>query len=144
MSGLDRSKRAPHKEFFGLPWRLVRHPHFIRLSPKAKQLIIDLRCQYTGFNNGNLTATWRRMKTRGWRSPDTLHNALGELSYYGFVVRTIQGRGVVGGVPFPNLYALTWEPLHDCGKGYAGTAVPSNDWERDRPPWRPKQRIKKS
>lgn len=101
--------------FLALPRDLIDHPAFLRLSPYAKALLIDLGAQYRGDNNGDLCCAWKVMRPRGWRSEATLHKAKHELLDGGFIFEARKGRR-------PNLcglYALTWplldpNPKHDC------------------------------
>lgn len=80
-------------------------------SGTAIKLLTDLVRQYNGHNNGNLVACRSVMGGRGWRSPETLHFALLELEYYGFLERTKQGGLDIG----PNLFAVTWHAIDECG-----------------------------
>jgi hypothetical protein len=101
--------------FFAVARDVLEHPSFLRLSPYAKALLLDLGAQYRGDNNGDLSCAWKLMKPRGWRSEATLHKAKHELIDGGFIFEARKGRR-------PNLcglYALTWllfdpSPKHDC------------------------------
>jgi hypothetical protein len=95
----------------GLPKVVIRHNNFCELSAHANKLLIDLGEQYRGFNNGDLCATWKFMEQRGWKSRDTLNDALRELEHYGFITQT-QG----GGLNRPSLYALTWSKIDKVSK----------------------------
>jgi hypothetical protein len=101
--------------FFAVARDVLEHPAFLRLSPYAKALLLDLGAQYRGDNNGNLACAWKVMKPRGWRSEATLHKAKHELIDAGFLFEARKGyRPNVCG-----LYALTWllldaDPRHDC------------------------------
>ena len=101
--------------FFAVARDVIEHPAFLRLSPHAKALLLDLGAQYRGDNNGDLSCAWKLMKPRGWRSEATLHKAKHELLDGGFMFEARKGRrpNVCG------LYALTWlfldpNPKHDC------------------------------
>ena len=101
--------------FFALARDALDHPSFLKLSPYAKALLLDLGAQYRGDNNGNLSCAWKVMKPRGWRSEATLHKAKHELIGAGYLFEARKGRrpNVCG------LYALTWllldpDPRHDC------------------------------
>ena len=112
-----KSKREPGR-FLALPAAVTNSPAFVRLSPYAVKLLIDIGSQYKGHNNGDLCAAWKIMKPRGWRSEATLHKAKQELLNANFITEMRKGRR-------PNvcaLYALTWLDLdpsdkHDFGKG---------------------------
>jgi hypothetical protein len=101
--------------FFAVARDVLQDPAFLRLSPYAKALLLDLGAQYLGDNNGNLSCAWKLMQPRGWRSEATLHKAKHELIDAGFLFEARKGRrpNVCG------LYALTWllldpDPRHDC------------------------------
>ena len=84
---------------------------FGQLSGNAVKLLLELHRQYNGYNNGDLCATWSRMKVRGWKSKGTLARSLRELTDAGFVVLSrisYQKRT-------PNLYALTYLSVDECG-----------------------------
>lgn len=107
-------RRAGGQSFAGIPRRVMEHPDYIALSYSAKALLFELAYQYRGKNNGDLTAAWAPMKARGWKSKATLSGALEELLDAGLVSCTRQGRFVnPGGVC--SLYALTWQPIDECG-----------------------------
>ncbi len=72
-------------------------------------LLNDLGLQYRGANNGDLTAAWKIMQARGWRSRDTLGRALAELLHFGMIEKTRQG-----GLNRCGLYALTWHAIDEC------------------------------
>ena len=118
---------------FIVPYTLLRHPNFKRLSPWAHKLIHDLGTQYTGFNNGYLCASWSLMRNQHWKSSATLQLATLELEHYGIIERTQQG-----GRNKPNLHAITWRSVNhkkeqplDPGWGVSGK--PSNAWKQDKP-----------
>lgn len=100
-----------YKGHFSLPAVVLNHPDFIGLSHKAKALLLDVGSQYNGHNNGDLCATESVLKERGWGSNDTRPSALKELVAAGMLVQTKVG-GLNAG---PHLYALTWQPIHECG-----------------------------
>jgi len=75
------------------------------------------------------------MKTRGWKSRDTLFYAVKELLYYGFITVTRQG-----GRHKPTLYGLTWREINEC-KGkldpmlHKQSKLPSNGWKEEVAVW---------
>jgi len=95
--------RSAETRYLGIPYRILIHPNFARISPHAVKLLVDIGMQYMGANNGDLCATWSAMVKRGWRSKETLSDAIQELEAYGLIVLTQQG-----GRNKPNLYALSW------------------------------------
>ena len=114
------AKRKPWKEgrdkrdggaFIALPMSVVTSRAFIEAGPHARSLLIDLYLQYRGDNNGDLSACWKFMRARGWRSETTLTKSKRELIELGLIVETRKGAR-------PNkasLYAVTWCALDDCG-----------------------------
>jgi len=98
--------RKKNESYFGLPKSVIEHDNFTKLTPYAIKLLVDLGQQYRGLNNGDLCATWVFMRERGWKSKDTLNNALRELEYYGLIVQT-----QAGGLNKPSLYAFAWRKI---------------------------------
>ena len=117
--------RAESGGFFALPFVVLNSPNYKMLSAHAVKLLCDLGAQYKGHNNGDLTATWRVMHARGWKSRDTLGHALTELLHFCMIEKNRQG-----GLHSCNLFALTWHPIDECaGKlDCAPTRVPSGKW----------------
>jgi hypothetical protein len=133
MSG-DRRKligRAESGGYFALPRVVMDSPNYIALTAHAVKLLNDLGNQLRKTNNGDLSAAWRIMRPRGWRSRDTLFRALRELLYFGMIQLTRQG-----GLNSCNLYALTWRPIDECGHklDVSKTPVASNLWKTPHPP----------
>jgi len=50
------------------------------------------------------------MRKRGWNSNQQLSKALKELIDKNLIMQTKQGGLNIG----PNLYAITWQPIHEC------------------------------
>lgn len=134
----DQWKHVDGGHAFVIPYTLLRHPNFTRLSCHGNKLIMDLGRQYSGFNNGYLCPSWSLMKNCGWSSPTTLRHAYLECEHYRLVVRTRQG-----GTNKCNLCAFTWWPIHEKpGKDLdvLPTMGPSNAWKEDRPVFEPPKR----
>lgn len=130
MKPLSREKHKGRKDsgtFLRVPTAVLCSPNFCGLSAKTKALILDIGARYTGFNNGDLAAPWSWMKKRGWRSKDTLHNALVEARSAGMIEQTRQG-----GLHGPSLYAFTWMPIDKCkvGLDVSPTRVASGKWSQ--------------
>lgn len=113
--------------FMRFPIEVLDSAGYRALSFKARALLLDLGAQYRGHNNGDLAAPWSWMKSRGWKSKDTLRRALLELLASGMIEQTRQG-----GLHCPSLYAFTWLPINDCGDklDVRATSVPSGLWRR--------------
>ena len=116
---------------FVIPYTVLRHPNFTRLSAHGHKLIHDLARQSTGFNNGFLCASFALMKDQGWRSSETLHRTVKEIEHYRLVVRTQQG-----GKHKPNLHAFTWQRIDekkDKPLDIGPTLKPGNEWKDEQP-----------
>ncbi len=125
---LDRSKgRRSFAPALILRKDIIESPEWAALSPFEVKLLIDLGAQYKGSNNGDLCAAWSVMRSRGWRSPGTLHAALRGLIEKGWVDITRQG-----GRHLASLYALTIWGINECaGKlDVTASAVPSHRWRK--------------
>lgn len=96
--------------FAALPHAVLNSENWLKLSPHAIKLLLDLFVQYKGHNNGDLCATWSMMEPRGWKSKATLHKALRELEHYGMLVKSRQG-----GRKLPSLYGVTFREIDECG-----------------------------
>ena len=118
--------RAEGGRFFMLPHAVMDSPAYIGLSGSAVKLLADLGRQYHGRNNGDLSAAWKIMQPRGWRSRDTLARALAELLAARLIEKTRQG-----GLHACSLYALTWHAIDECGGKLEGpaTRVASGLWK---------------
>lgn len=104
--------RRESGSFVALPAAVLRSQEFVRLSPYAVKLLLDLLAQFNGANpnNGDLCSAWRLMKQRGWRSKDTLWKALTELRDANWLELTRQG-----GRHVASLYAVTFFAIDYCG-----------------------------
>lgn len=123
--------RGRGKGHFGLPKEVIQHDNFKQLSSYGNKLVIDLGQQYLGKNNGDLCATWVFMRERGWKSKDTLNDALRELEYYGLIVQT-----QMGGLNLPSLYAFSWNRIDKAttASGWLVGDLPGS-WKQYKPPF---------
>jgi hypothetical protein len=106
---INAKGRRKKGKFFMIPERVFKHKDFISLSSRALKLLIDIGCQYNGYNNGDLCGASKLMKKRRWTSNDQLDKAKKELVEKGFLLITRQG-----GRKRPTLFALTWLPIDEC------------------------------
>ena len=136
---MARSKRERLKgrrtagRFVLVPLTVLDSPAYAALGWPARALLYEMASQYTGSNNGDLTAAHALHKARGW-ARNSLPRATTELEASGFIVRTRQG-----GRNTCNLYAVTWQPIDECrGKnldhGYPLDGRPLRLWEKSLPP----------
>lgn len=119
--------------FIALPHDVINSHNWLKLSPHAVKLFIDLFAQFKGKNNGDLCAAWSMMKPRGWKSKATLSKALMELQHYGMITLTRQG-----GRKIPNLYGVTFRSIDECNRKLEiRPCPPLGDWRNpvtDPPP----------
>ena len=111
----ERWKEAKQKRdsepFVLLPMSVLNSHAYIECRPHSRMLLFDLVAQYRGNNNGDLSACWKFMRPRGWRSEATLAKAKQELLRVELIVETRKGAR-------PNkasLYAVTFYSLDNCG-----------------------------
>ena len=123
--------RRTSGSFLSLPHTLIDHPNFQGLRAKSVKLLIDLAAQYKGWNNGDLCAPLSIMRKKGWSSNEQLFRARNELVERGFLRVSRQG-----GRNQCTLYALTWQPIDDCGGklDITATTTAPHDWKRWVPP----------
>lgn len=98
--------------FVALPCVVLESPGYRQASHPARSLLIDIAMQYTGRNNGKLTACAKYLNAKGWRSNDTIVRARRELLDCGLLIETRKGSR-------PNRaawFALPWLDL-DQGQG---------------------------
>ena len=117
--------RAEGHSFVMYQTRVLRHPKFRALSPRANKAVNYLAAQYQGTNNGDLCIAWKIARKNGWTSIGSLRSAVIELIDAGFVVQTRQG-----GRNSASLYALTWFAIDECGGklDVTPTRVAPNNW----------------
>ena len=123
--------RAETGGYLKLPHAVMESPNYRALSPHARMLLNDLGLQFRGANNGDLSAAWKILHPRGWRSRDTLGRALAELLHYGLIEKTRQG-----GLNHCSLYALTWLAIDECRNklDVSATRVASGLWKTPQAP----------
>lgn len=94
------SRRAEHRRratgrresgsFIAVPHAILESDAYRTLGAHAVKLLFDLASQFRGSNNGDLSAAWRIMQPRNWRSRETLSRALHELQAHGLIEKTRQ------------------------------------------------------
>ena len=100
------------KRFVALPEVVLESPGYRQAGYPARALLIDIAMQYTGHNNGKLTACVKYLIAKGWTSNSTVSRAVHELQACGLLLETRKGAR-------PNRaawFALTWLDL-DQGIG---------------------------
>lgn len=116
--------------FAALPHCLLESQVFTGLSAYAVKLLNDLLAQFKGFNNGDLCLAWSIMAKRGWKSRDTLNKARKELLDVELIIISRYGDR-----KRPNLYALTFFAIDECGGklDIKATERPSSLWRKHEP-----------
>lgn len=114
MSKNKKNQRGSASErFAGIPHRVLETDSYVGLPNRAKALLLDITYQYNGRNNGDLTAAFGFMKTRGWSSKETLSAAVSDLVKAGLIIKTRDGVFQNPGAKC-NLYALVWRAIDEC------------------------------
>ena len=123
---LRQKGRQTTGTFIMFPTEMLLHENFRTLSPRATKYVVDLASNYNGRNNGDLSATFSQMKSRGWNSSDQLFKAKRELVDRGIIKISRQG-----GLNKCNLYALNWFQIDECdGKlDISPTQTAPKDWK---------------
>lgn len=105
-----KGRRDAKARFALIPADVIHSPNWARASKPCRALVTDVAVQYSGHNNGDLTASITVLRPTGWTSPGTIKALLQEAAYYGLLVQTRQGGLVIGA----SLYALGWKPVNAC------------------------------
>jgi len=121
---VKQTGRGKTHSFIQMPHYMLRSPQFYAVR-KAHSLLMFMASQYTGSNNGDLSATKEMVRELGVCTPSKLHDLLEMLQDAGFIVKTRHGIKKLC-----NLYALTWYPIDACpGRGLEIAPGPArNDW----------------
>ena len=115
---ITRSKAKSRRDkgsFTSIPHSYMTSEAMCQASGKAYRLVIflssQLRFDKQGIpkNNGNLCATWSMAKKQGFRSQETLSEAIKECLHLELIVRTRQGARL--NKSYPSLYAVTFLSL---------------------------------
>lgn len=105
--------RKEEHSFLKLCHFVIRHPKFMRLSPRAKAVFLALAAQYNGGNNGQLAIPRTQHSANGFgENGNPVKHGIEELIAAGFVICTRPGKLRVG----PSLYAITTEPMDESHK----------------------------
>lgn len=110
---IRKAKGRRVKGPFTINPKVYQDADYWALGPSAFKLFHALQYQYNGKNNGDLEATWERMRQHGFNSQTTLSKAIDELMRVGFLIRTREGRFMNPGKRCA-LYALSFYPIDEC------------------------------
>lgn len=106
----SKGRRDTKARFALIPLEVIHSQNWAHASKPCRALMTDIAVQYSGGNNGDLTASITVLRPLGWTSPGTLKALLREAAYYGLLVQTRQGGLLIGA----SLYALGWKPVNPC------------------------------
>lgn len=113
-SSYSKSKgRSQIRSFAGIPRVVMESADYLGLGGNAIRLLLELAYQYKGKNNGDLCAAYSVMRKRGFKSKQTLANALKQLLDANLIEKTREGVFMNPGGRCA-LYALTWVPRDEC------------------------------
>jgi hypothetical protein len=98
---------ATNERFASIPHHVMDSVTYIRTSHRAKALLLELCRQLTASNNGQLQATTKWLKNRGWSSHKTIQQAKNELLKSGLITKTRNG-GFQRGA---DLFGVSWRPI---------------------------------
>jgi len=105
-----KGRRDAKARFALIPADVIHSENWAHASKPCRALVTDIAVQYSGHNNGDLTASITVLRPMGWTSPGTIAALLHEAVYYGLLVQTRQGGLLIGA----SLYALGWKPVNAC------------------------------
>ena len=94
-------------QFIALPLVVLDSPGYRLASYPARAMLVDIAMQYSGGNNGKLTACAKYLHPKGWNSNATIHRAVRDLIDCRLLIETRKGAR-------PNKaawFALSWLAL---------------------------------
>lgn len=131
--------RASHANFVGIERTVIDSAAFVSLSKLARALYLDLRRQFNGHNNGDITIADSVLSRYGW-SHSSVHKALKEIVTHGLMIRSRKGGVTAPTAVRPSLYAFCDLPvMANPAKGIAG-AQPMLSYRHFKPEDRPQKR----
>jgi hypothetical protein len=122
--------------FIQIPHPILKSIAYTNCGAWARTLLIELILQFNGKNNGDLSAPYSLMKTRGFNSSGTLSKASKELENNGITEITKHHRNTGTNYEMTKLVALTWLPIDECTDKFGNyklevnaTTSASNKWK---------------
>ena len=107
-------KKKSGGQHMRLPYEVIDSPDYINLSPSSTKLLVDIFRQHNGYNNGDLSASFKLMQARGWKSKSTLKRALDGLLESRLIIKTREGWFQGEHSSRCALYAVTWLAIAEC------------------------------
>ncbi len=133
-SRLKAIGRRDSGTFVALPTVILQSENFKTLSAIATKLFFCLLSQLTfgeggAKNNGDLCASFSIANQWGFGSKATLNKAIKELLARGWIEPTRKVVFSTGDRNKPNLYAVTYLAIDECGGKVQSTRAPSSGWK---------------
>jgi hypothetical protein len=107
MTTKKKPPEAAQGRYFALPHGVLDSAAWVRCSPSARALLLEVCRQHTGANNGALHLARAWVESRGWTRPATVRKLADELLKNRLLVQTRHG-GLRNG---SHQYALSWLPI---------------------------------
>ena len=102
-------KQQRKSRFAYIPRDVAESRAFMTLPGRAAHLLVFVASKYTGYNNGDIEATYNELyRMFGWHT-NTCVMAFKHLNSRGLLIQTRKGR--IGGLC--SLYALSWKPISE-------------------------------
>lgn len=121
INSTGREKYNP-SQFVQLSYGMLKHPNFLQLSPAASKILIaSFIPRHNGYNNGEISLSYREISNELGISYSTVKRCLDELIDYGFLNRTVMGH-------LTGRKASEWEITFLKKKGMP----PSDTWKEAR------------
>ena len=110
---MEPTKKKGGRLFILIPHAVMNTQDYRNLRGNSIKLLNAMVYQYRGRNNGDLTAAFGFMRHWGFKSKQTLANAIKSLLDANIIIRTRKGVFLNPGGRCA-LYALTWQPINEC------------------------------
>lgn len=124
------TRRSTKGRFAMIPLTALQSDAVTSLNHGEFRVLMAYAAAFNGHNNGSLGVTIDQAKALGI-GDQTLKKARKVLVEHGLLLLTRQGTRTP---PVPNLYALTWMPVHDGRHDVRATKKPSHAYKA----WQPK------
>jgi hypothetical protein len=112
--------KATRANFVGIGRGVMDSAAFITLSQLSRALYLDLRRQYNGRNNGDISIADSVLLPYGW-SHSSIHKGVHELVKHGLLLRTRKGGIAAASSTKASLYAFCDLPVNaNPAKGITG------------------------
>ena len=131
-----KNSKLSKDRFIQIPHPILKSIAYTNCGAWARTLLIELILQFNGKNNGDMSAPYSLMKTRGFNSSGTLSKASKELENNWITEITKHHRNTGTNYEMTKLVALTWLPIDECTDKFGNyklevnaTTSASNKWK---------------